>query len=219
MLSKGVVPIDVRPQPGFIASHLPGSLWARPGSAFLMAIGSYAEPSDSFLLVCDAHEVDRLTRNLVRIGLDRVAAWVDPATLEQHFAAGGRHESIPEISVEELAKRLESTPSLPLLDVRRATEHAAGSIAGAVNIAHTRLIPRLAEVPSGDPILIHCQSGVRSTMAAAALQRIGQVSGERGGRIPRMGVRARGSRLRRRQGMNTRRLDAAKPSPRGPGGG
>lgn len=174
VLSKGVVPIDVRPQPGFIASHLPGSLWARPGSAFLMAIGSYAEPSDSFLLVCDAHEVDRLTRNLVRIGLDRVAAWVDPATLEQHFAAGGRHESIPEISVEELAKRLESTPSLPLLDVRRATEHAAGSIAGAVNIAHTRLIPRLAEVPSGDPILIHCQSGVRSTMAAAALQRMGR---------------------------------------------
>lgn len=173
-LAKGVVPIDVRSQPAFVAKHLPGSLWARPGSAFLMAIGSYGEPSDTFLLVCEAHEVDRLMRNLVRIGLDRVAAWIDPATLEQHFDAGGQHDSIPEISVEELAQRLDSTPGIPLLDVRRATEHAAGCIAGAVNVAHTRLYPRLAEVPAGDPILIHCQSGIRSTMASAALKRRGR---------------------------------------------
>ena len=173
-LAKGVVPIDVRPQPAFIAGHLPGSLWARPGPAFLMAIGSYGEPSDTFLLVCEAHEVDRLVRNLVRIGLDRVAAWIDPATLEQYFAAGGRHESIPEISVDELAKRLDATPDLPLLDVRRASEHAAGGIAGAVNVAHTRLYPRLGEVPDGEPLVIHCQSGQRSTMAAAALKRKGR---------------------------------------------
>ena len=173
-LAKGVVPIDVRPQHSFVDKHLPGSLWTRLGPAFLMAVGSYGEPSDSFLLVCEEHEVDRIVRNLVRIGLDRVAAWIDPATLEQHFAAGGAHESIPEITVDELAKRLEATPDLPLLDVRRASEHGAGAIAGAANVAHTRLYPRLAEVPAGEPLVIHCQSGQRSTMAAAALKRKGR---------------------------------------------
>lgn len=174
VLAKGVVPIDVRAQPAFVGKHLPGSLWSRPGPAFLMAVGSYGEPSESFLLVCEAPEVDRLVRNLVRIGLDQVTGWVDAQTLEQHFAAGGAHESIPEISVDELARRLDAAPGLPLLDVRRASEHQAGRIAGAVNVAHTRLLPRLAEVPTGEPLYVHCQSGQRSTIAAAALQRRGR---------------------------------------------
>lgn len=173
-LAKGAVPIDLRGHDAFVARHLPGSLWTRLGPAFLMAIGSYCEPNDPLLLVCEPHEVDRAVRNLVRIGLDRVEAWVDPATLDRHFAEGGRHESIPRITVEELARRLAANPALPLLDVRRAAEHEQGAIAGAVNIAHTRLHPRIGEVPAGEPIHIHCQSGQRSTMAAAALKRRGR---------------------------------------------
>ncbi len=173
-LDAGSVPIDVRPQAAFVQRHLPGSLWSRPGPAFLMAIGSYCEPSDALLLVCEAEEVDRLVRNLVRIGLDRVQAWIDPATLERHFAAGGASESIPEITPAELAARLEAAPDLPLLDVRRAAEHQAGAIAGGVNVAHTRLLPRLDEVPAGESLIVHCQSGQRSTMAAAALKRQGR---------------------------------------------
>lgn len=173
-LASGIVPVDVRPQPAFVDRHLPGSLWSMPGPAFLMAVGSYVEPAQSILLVCEAGRVDRLSRNLVRIGLDRVAGWIDPAQLDAFIAAGGAHESIPEIDVAELSRRLDAAPALPLLDVRRATEHAAGAIAGAVNVAHTRLLSRLAEVPSEDPLVIHCQSGMRSTMAAAALKRLGR---------------------------------------------
>jgi len=173
-LATGAIPVDVRPQPAFVERHLPGSLWSQPGPAFLMAVGSYVEPKDEILLVCDADQVERLVRNLVRIGLDEVVGWIDPATLEAFIAEGGAHESIPEIDAGELAARLDATPDLPLLDVRRAVEHAAGAIGGAVNVAHTRLLPRLAEVPAGDPIVVHCQGGARSTMAAAALKRQGR---------------------------------------------
>jgi len=174
LLATGAIPVDVRPQPAFVAAHLPGSLWAPPGPAFLMAVGSYVEPDQSVVLVCEAGQVDRFVRNLVRIGLDKIVGWIDAATLEAHLAGGGAHESIPEIDVEELASRLEAAPDLPLLDVRRASEHAAGAIDGAVNVAHTRLFPRLAEVPAGDPIVVHCQGGTRSTIAAAALKRKGR---------------------------------------------
>lgn len=174
VLGTGAIPIDVRPQPAFVGSHLPGSLWAPPGPAFLMAVGSYVEPDQSVVLVCEAGQVDRFVRNLVRIGLDRIVGWLEPATLETFIAGGGAHESLPEIDAEELADRLAVSPDLPLLDVRRAVEHAGGSIPGAVNIAHTRLLPRIDEVPDGDPIVVHCQSGMRSTMAAAVLKRRGR---------------------------------------------
>lgn len=175
------VPVDCRRQPEFIRRHLPGSLWAPLGPAFLMAIGSYVEPTDPIVLVCEEAQLDRQVRALVRIGLDRIEAWTDPATLTQHFESGGGHESIPEIHVDELAQRLESEPALPLLDVRRASEARAGAIDGAVNVAHTRLLDRLDEVPAGEPLHIHCLSGARSTMAAAALKRRGRSTVNVGG--------------------------------------
>ena len=53
-----------------------------------------------------------------------------------------------------------------VLDVRRATEFKEGHIEGATNIAHTRLLSRLAEVPKDRHILVHCRSGARSVAAA-----------------------------------------------------
>ena len=60
-----------------------------------------------------------------------------------------------------------------VLDVRRASEYAAGHVPDAANVAHTRLADRLDEVPSGDPLYVHCQSGVRSAVASALLAREG----------------------------------------------
>jgi hydroxyacylglutathione hydrolase len=65
------------------------------------------------------------------------------------------------------------TTSPFVLDVRRKTEFAEGHIAGATNIAHTRLLSRLAEVPKDRPILVNCRSGARSARACSLLQRHG----------------------------------------------
>ncbi|MEO1278623.1 MAG: rhodanese-like domain-containing protein, partial [Planctomycetota bacterium] len=60
-----------------------------------------------------------------------------------------------------------------VLDVRRATEFAAGRLDGAQNIAHTRLASRLDELPADRTLLIHCQGGIRSARACGYLQRLG----------------------------------------------
>ncbi|MFM7260387.1 MAG: rhodanese-like domain-containing protein [bacterium] len=60
-----------------------------------------------------------------------------------------------------------------VLDVRRRVEFAQGNIAGACNIAHTRLLGKLAEIPRDRPILVHCQLGGRSARAAALLAKHG----------------------------------------------
>jgi hydroxyacylglutathione hydrolase len=57
--------------------------------------------------------------------------------------------------------------------VRKAVEFSESHLRGAENIAHTRLLPRLNEVPGG-PLLVHCQSGMRAAGVCAFLARNGR---------------------------------------------
>lgn len=82
----------------------------------------------------------------------------------------GVTDSIRRISTAELGECSGAT----VLDVRGAGEFAAGHVKGAVNIAHTRLADRSDEVPAGEPIVVHCASGMRASMAAAYLASLGR---------------------------------------------
>jgi hydroxyacylglutathione hydrolase len=60
-----------------------------------------------------------------------------------------------------------------VLDVRGAAEFESGHVPGAVNIAHTRLGPRLGDVPRGEPLHVHCGGGGRAASASSFLERQG----------------------------------------------
>lgn len=169
---EGARIVDVRPWARFRDGHLPGANWAMEGIGFLMAVGSYVEPGERIVLVCETAETDHLVRLLVRIGLDRVEAVITPSVLEEWAAAGGRLEESPELDAASFVERLEGGER-HVLDVRRAVEHAAASLDGSVNIAHTRLVSRIDEVPSAGTLLVHCAGGIRSAAAAAELRRRG----------------------------------------------
>lgn len=169
----GVRVVDVRPWAAFRAGHLPGAIWTRLGINFLATVGSYVEPGERIGIVAPADEFDRLVRNLVRIGLDDVAWLVTPEALEGHAAAGGVLDQAPEVDAETFRNLLESDPKTVVLDVRRAVEWNGGHLQTAVNIAHTRLVSRIEEVPAGSRIHVHCAGGIRSAMAVSELRRRG----------------------------------------------
>jgi rhodanese-related sulfurtransferase len=60
-----------------------------------------------------------------------------------------------------------------LLDVRSAQEFSTGHLPGALNIPHTALRERLAEVPRDVPVRVNCASGFRSYLALRMLRRNG----------------------------------------------
>ncbi|WP_088289004.1 FAD-dependent oxidoreductase [Kineosporia sp. A_224] len=60
-----------------------------------------------------------------------------------------------------------------LLDARSAKEFTAGHLPGALNIPHTDLRARLAEVPAGVPVRVYCASGFRSYLALRVLRQSG----------------------------------------------
>lgn len=61
-----------------------------------------------------------------------------------------------------------------LVDVRSPGEYAGGHIDGAVNIPVQELSERVAELaPNDKPIVVYCQSGMRSASAARFLRAAG----------------------------------------------
>jgi rhodanese-related sulfurtransferase len=60
-----------------------------------------------------------------------------------------------------------------ILDVRTEEEFEEGHIPGAINISHESVADRIDELKKYKKIYIHCRSGGRVRVAAAALQAAG----------------------------------------------
>ncbi len=74
-------------------------------------------------------------------------------------------DSIPSISVEELARRIGAGEDLLIIDVRQPEEEAEGVIPGACLIPLGDLPGQLDTLPRDREIFVHCRSGGRSSRA------------------------------------------------------
>jgi hydroxyacylglutathione hydrolase len=165
----GRVVLDLRSdRKSFMSHHLRGSIYAPLAGAKLpVSAGSYVGEGSKILLVLEGEsQLDEAVRQLVRIGLDDLVAWI-PA--EEAMQADDFTSSIPRLLTADLADTLAEDSGALVLDVRGADEFAAGHVEGAVNIAYTRLAARLAELPAGRPVYVHCGSGLRASLATSFL--------------------------------------------------
>ncbi len=167
-----IVVLDTRPRRAFLAAHLPKSLLCELDFQFVNIAGSYVEEGVPIYLVIEPDRLDEAVRNLVRIGLDDIRGYLTPNDLVQYLQAGGAARRIESITMETLeARRLAG--GVRVLDVRGKVDFEVSHIPGAINIAHTRLLARIAELPADLPVLVHCASGARSAHAVALLERRG----------------------------------------------
>ena len=173
--SAEVLVLDTRPdRSAFMARHLPGALYASLGKLFTTAIGSLVtDPATPLVLIVETGRVEEAVRALVRIGYDRIEAYAEPETLVQHFGSGGAHATIPEIGFADI-ERLRGEDGVAVVDVRHASEYAAGHVPGAISASYSRLPEYAAErIPEDKTLLVHCSSGARAAIAAAFLAREG----------------------------------------------
>jgi NADPH-dependent 2,4-dienoyl-CoA reductase/sulfur reductase-like enzyme/rhodanese-related sulfurtransferase len=92
----------------------------------------------------------------------------DPVNLAGMVAANAVRGDVSLARWEDLA----DTQAL-ILDVRETQEHAAGSVPGALNMPLSQLRARVAELPPGREIWVHCAAGQRSYYAARFLAQSG----------------------------------------------
>lgn len=156
----------------FMRGHLAGSLHAPLDRSFLTVAGSYVRQDEKIYLVVEQERLNEAVRSLIRIGLDRIAGYVTPNTLQMYRQLGGMLASTEIIDFHAL-ERLRDRPGTRVIDVRREDEFAAGHVPGAQHVPHTRLLERLNEVSDTDTLLVHCATGSRAAAATALLERHG----------------------------------------------
>jgi hydroxyacylglutathione hydrolase len=174
LLEAGAFVIDARPGADFAARHVPGTINIPLNASFTTWAGWLAPyDRDIYLIVRDAagREVAEAVLDLSMIGLDRVAG-VFGADAVAAWEAGGRTpQTVQRVAPAEGAARVKAGATL--LDVRGRSEWDAGHVPGAVHIPLGYLADRVAELPAGAPVVVHCQGGTRSAIAASVLQRAG----------------------------------------------
>jgi molybdopterin/thiamine biosynthesis adenylyltransferase/rhodanese-related sulfurtransferase len=83
-------------------------------------------------------------------------------------------DGIPQISVEELKRKLDAKENIFVLDVREPHEYPIANL-GAPLIPVGSIESRIAEIAGhkNDEVIVHCRSGARSQKAALALKAAG----------------------------------------------
>ena len=172
VLKTGAIVVDTRDAADFAAGHVPGTINIALNKSFNTWAGWLIPFDRDFYLVVDAqctNCVDEAVRDLAMIGLDRVAGYFDSGVVDHWAASGHELATVPQITSRELAGRARAG-DVAVLDVRGRSEWEAGHLPGVENIPLGYLTDRLDEIPRDKPLVVHCQSGARSAIAASVLR-------------------------------------------------
>ena len=174
-LAAGATVIDARPADVYARGHIPGTLNIPFNRAFTTWAGALARyDRDIHLVVGDAASVERdeAVRALALIGLDRVCGVADADALAAWASRHGPLETMDQLTVDELARDGRSA-RMVVVDVRGAAEWEDGHLGGAVHVPLAHLPERAAELPRDRALVVHCQTGSRSAIAASLLRALG----------------------------------------------
>jgi hydroxyacylglutathione hydrolase len=170
LLDRQALVIDTRQPESFAGGHIPKTINIPLNRSFSTWAG-WLVPYDRefYLLVDDEDRLDEAVLDLVMIGLDRIGGYFQRTALDSWSATGRPLASMPQVTVDEAAAAIEAG-RVRVLDVRSASEWESGHLRGALNVPLGHLEERLAELPTGRPLVVHCQSGGRSAIATSLLQ-------------------------------------------------
>jgi hydroxyacylglutathione hydrolase len=169
---RGAVLLDIRSAEACSGAIVPGSLVIPV--EMLSGFAGWFLPYDREIVLIAAGFADLASavRQLVRLGYDRVAGFLDEG-LHKWEISGRAYHSIPAVSAHRLAERMEKAEAFTLLDVRSLDEVAAGRLPNATHVYVGEVPEKLDAVPRERPVTAFCGSGQRAIIAASILKQNG----------------------------------------------
>ncbi len=149
------IAFDLRSKEAFHGGHTVGTINIPYNKNFINQIGWYLDYEKSIDLIGDKSTVEQATHTLQLIGFDKVAGYRLP---KSEILTQSIH-SVDMTDKEEY-----------ILDVRNDEEWNNGHLDQAVNIPHGKLLNENIPFNKEDKIYVHCQSGVRSSIAVGILE-------------------------------------------------
>lgn len=166
LVAEGKQVIDTRDYVSFSERHIKGTLnipFTNSITNWMGWIVNYEEP---LYVLTNPEDVDELLIALRSIGIDKVVGYADAEKVVAEATDVASYEIISPVE----ANKLLADDKVAMLDVRNLTEYNAGNVEGSQHIMVGTLKNRLDEVPTDKKLLVLCQSGGRSAIAAAILK-------------------------------------------------
>lgn len=155
--------IDTRSREAYQLGFLPDSINLTSSKTFETWAGWLIDPETEtrplMLLAADETQAQALRERLWRVGIDNVVGYI--TTLGNLPTQGA--VPLPPATFDALKDKF-------VLDVRTKDEYEAGHIPEATQISAGKLPQQLSTLPTDQPIVVHCQSGMRSPGAASLLR-------------------------------------------------
>lgn len=190
LLEDAAMVVDTRTGDEFAAGHIPGTISIPMARSFATYAGSllpYDRPVFFILDDRSPEAVGELLHDLKMIDVTDVGGYFGIDVVEEWKTSGGDVAIVPQLQPADL---LAGEP-VTIVDVRGRSEWDGGHIDGAQLVVLGSLPERLDEIPETGRVVVYCQTGERSNIAASLLRARGRDNVENlaGGYVAWVGAR------------------------------
>lgn len=184
-IEAGATILDIRRAESVAERFVEGTLNIPLNKSFVGWAGWLLDGDDEILLLTDAtdeRDARAAAAELAMIGIDRVGGWFDGDAFARWGESGRGFGAVEQIDAAGVAASMASD-DVVVVDVRAADEWNAGHLPGAVHAPLGRLREALAHLPADARLVMQCQGGGRSAIAASLARLSGRrvVANLRGG--------------------------------------
>lgn len=154
--------IDTRSASDYRAGFLSNSINLMEGGKFETWLGSIVAPGERFYLLATSREkADALLSRIARIGYESQVASV-------WIVSTVNGANLSDLNLDNFRNDPEA---YTIIDVRNQSEVASGKIfKNAFAIPLPELRERVAEIPTGKPVVVHCAAGYRSAAGVSIVK-------------------------------------------------
>ncbi len=167
---SGAQIVDIRMVADFARAHLHGAINIGIDGRFATWAGTLLNKDVPVVIVAEPNRAEEAVMRLGRIGFHNVKGYLKDGmeSLKDRGDLISLTQQIPVAAIDELEGQT------TILDIRNENEWNGGHIEGSINIPLNHLADRIAEVPASGHVIVHCQGGYRSMIAASLLEKEGR---------------------------------------------
>lgn len=166
LLAEGKQVLDMRPADAYSKGHIQGTINIPFNNSFTNWAGWVVDYNKPLYLLLDTEVFDEALVALRSVGIDEVYGFAEAETVLAQADNLASYENVSPSEANEMVEKGEAY----VLDVRNQTEFDEGHIDNAEHIMVGTLKNRLDEVDTDKTIIVQCQAGARSAIAASVLK-------------------------------------------------
>ena len=167
LVKSGRLVVDTRRTAEFAKGHVRGTINVPNANSFATYAGTVLPWDRTLVFVVPPDGLGGLLEAAYSIGLDRIEGFVTPDAL------GSELDTTAQATPKDAAAQAASG-AVTVLDVRKRSEYREGHIPHALHIPLGEVAERAGEIPADRPVILQCEGGTRSAIAASVLRALGR---------------------------------------------